>query len=417
VRLRGGRSEWTGPVLRRRRGPQEAGCRALNVAVLTDRFPELSETFVVSEIKALGALGHAVRVEAGGAADTPNPDAGGIDVAYLTHDGPRRQLLDLARLAARHPLRCLADVFERRRWRREERVRPLRGLAPAARRLRSGGAEHLHAHFAAGAALDALRLARILGLPYSVTAHAYDIYLEPRNLREKLEHAAFVTSGCEYTVRDLEKIAPAAQVHEVIMGVDGQRFARTRPHPAGRAVVAVGRLVEKKGFAYLIEAAALLRERTALDRVTIVGEGPLRAQLQTRVRELALEDTVELPGDSSPDSVRELLETADVLAMPCVVARNGDRDSMPVVVKEALAMEVPVVASDEVGLPELVRPEFGRLVPPGEPDRLAAAIEELLALAPERRAAMGRAGRAFVLERCDVRRETERLARLIEAAI
>jgi colanic acid/amylovoran biosynthesis glycosyltransferase len=102
--------------------------------------------------------------------------------------------------------------------------------------------------------------------------------------------------------------------------------------------------------------------------------------------------------------------------MPCVVASNGDRDSMPVVVKEALAMEVPVVASDEVGLPELVRPQWGRLVPPGDSGALAAAIRELLELPVDQRAAMGRAGREHVLAAANVRIETEKLARLIATA-
>jgi glycosyltransferase involved in cell wall biosynthesis len=103
--------------------------------------------------------------------------------------------------------------------------------------------------------------------------------------------------------------------------------------------------------------------------------------------------------------------------MPCVVAADGDRDSMPVVVKEALAMEVPVVASDEVGLPEIVRPEWGRLVPPADSRALAGAIAELLALPQAERAAMGRAGRARVIEAASVHRETEKLARLIHRAV
>ena len=355
-------------------------------------------------------------MEAGYRAERLNPAAEGIRVTYLSEDGQRRQLLDAVWLAARHPLRCLADLRDRRRWRREEPVRSLRALAPAARRAARGGDEHLHAHFAAGAALDALRVSRLLGMSYSVTAHGYDIYLEPRNLREKLERAAVATSGCEYTVRDLRAVAPRANVHEVIMGVDGDAFARTLSHPAGRTVAAVGRLVEKKGFAHLIDAAAVLGGTVPLDRVTIVGDGPLRAQLTDRIRRHGLERTVMLVGALAPSAVRRLLEEADLLAMPCVIAADGDRDSMPVVVKEALAMEVPVVASDEVGLPELIRPEFGRLVPPGDAQALAGAIADLLAFDAAERAAMGRAGRAHVLETCDVTRETARLVELIESA-
>jgi glycosyltransferase involved in cell wall biosynthesis len=390
----------------------------VRIAVLIDRFPELSETFVASEARALERLGHHVRVETGDAAERPNPGAAGIPASYLARDGAAARVLALAWLAARHPLRCLADLRDRRRWRREEPVRPLRVLAAAARRAARSGDVHLHAHFAAGAALDALRLGRLLGLPYSVTAHAYDIYLRPANLREKLERAAFATSGCEYTVRDLRAVAPAAaaRIHVVVMGVDGQAFARRGPHPGGRSVAAVGRLVEKKGFGHLLEAAALLRDRAPLERLTIAGDGPLRGALETRVRELDLQAVVQLPGALAPAAVRDLLEAADLLAMPCVVAADGDRDSMPVAVKEAMAMELPVVASDEVGLPELVRPEFGRLVPPGDPHALADALAELLALEPAERAAMGRAARLHVLEHCDPNRETAKLAALIEAA-
>jgi colanic acid/amylovoran biosynthesis glycosyltransferase len=125
----------------------------------------------------------------------------------------------------------------------------------------------------------------------------------------------------------------------------------------------------------------------------------------------------EFPGEQTPEQVRALLETADLLAAPCVVAANGDRDTMPVVVKEALAMEVPVVASDEVGLPEVVRPEWGRLVPPGDPEALARALDELLALPHDERVAMGRAGRAFVASHCNVFGESAKLAGWIAEAV
>jgi glycosyltransferase involved in cell wall biosynthesis len=380
----------------------------LKILVATDRFPELSETFVTAEIEALVALGHDVRVEAHWRAGRPNPDVAGIEAAYLVGDGRRRKLLDVAWLAARHPLRCALDLAARPRWRRSEAVRPLRSLAPAARRLTRGGERHVHIHFAAEAALDWMRIASIAGVPYSVTAHAYEIFMSPANLREKLERAAFATTGCEYNLRHLRSLAPNAHVHEIVMGVDGERFRRSAPYGDGADphVVAVGRLVEKKGFRYLVEAALELPDA----RFSIVGAGPLEPEL----RELA-GGRVEFLGALRPAEIRRVLESAHLLAMPCVVAADGDRDSMPVVVKEALAMEVPVVATDEVGLPELVRPEWGRLVPPGDARALGGAIADLLALPHEQRAAMGRAGRAHVLAAASVRRETEKLAALIAA--
>jgi colanic acid/amylovoran biosynthesis glycosyltransferase len=383
----------------------------VRIGVLVDQFPELSETFVAAELHALRELGHGVRVEA--TAHAPHPHeaaAAGLEVAYRADEGRRRRLPDLAWLVARHPLRCARDLAARGRWRREERVAPLRRLAPVARRLARFGAQHLHAHFAAGAALDAMRLGALLGVPYSVMTHGYDIFQLPRNLREKHERAAFAATPCDYSAAHVER-ATGVRPHTIVVGVDGERFRRTRPHPGGDGtVLAVGRLVEKKGFAQLVEAAALLPEGT---RVRIVGDGPLRGELGGR---RGVDGRVELLGSRTPDEVRELLEGAAVVAVPCVVAADGDRDTMPVIAKEALAMEVPLVASDEVGLPELVRPEWGRLVPPGDARALAAALTELLALPAERRAEMGRAGRAHVLEAAGVRRGAARLAELIAAA-
>jgi len=362
----------------------------VRVLVLLDRFPVLTETFVVNEIQALRAAGHDVRVESLERGDGEPP----VAVEYRR----RGTLRDLAWLVARHPLRCVADLAARRRLGREEWVRPLRDLAPTVRRLRAGG--HIHVHFAAGAALDALRISALTGVPYSVTAHAWDIWLAPRNLTLKLERAAFVTTGCEYNARHLRTIAPRANVHVIVMGVDGERFRRSAPLSGGRTVLGVGRLVRKKGFGDLARAAAGLDAR-----VRIVGDGPLRDELHG----------VELAGALDPDGVRDELDGADVLAMPCVVAPDGDRDSMPVVVKEAMAMELMVVATDEVGLPECVREPWGRLVPPGDPGALRAAIEEVLALPLGERAAAGAAAREWVLEHADVHRETARLADLIAA--
>jgi colanic acid/amylovoran biosynthesis glycosyltransferase len=244
--------------------------------------------------------------------------------------------------------------------------------------------------------LDAPRLGQLLGLPYSVTAHAFDIWLMPRNLTEKLRRAAFVSTGSEYNACWLRSLG--ARVEVIVMGVDVSVFRRSAPLPGGRVVLAVGRLVRKKGYDVLARAAASLEAR-----VVVVGEGPMACELAG----------VELVGAVDPARVRSLMESADVLAMPSVVAPDGDRDSMPVVVKEAMAMELCVVASDEVGLPECVRPPWGLLVPAGDPSALAAALAEVLSRPLAERARAGAAARAWVCENADLYGEARRLSALI----
>jgi glycosyltransferase involved in cell wall biosynthesis len=198
------------------------------------------------------------------------------------------------------------------------------------------------------------------------------------------------------------------------MGVDVDKFRRRTPYPEAATVVAIGRLVEKKGFIDLVRAAADPALAGCLDEVVIVGYGPLRNELVAEADRLGVRDRVRFTGALEPEAVRDVLERAAVLAVPCVVAEDGDRDSMPVVAKEALAMEIPVVATEEVGLPELIRPDFGRLVPPSDPAALGAALAELLELTPAQRQAMGQAGRRFVAEYANVRTETAKLSRLLE---
>jgi colanic acid/amylovoran biosynthesis glycosyltransferase len=377
--------------------------RGVQLAVFVDHFPELSETFVLSEARSLAALGHEVRVEAARRAQTPNPEAEGAGLPVVHWDS-RADWGALGWLAARHPLRCLRDVvLGLVRWRRDEEVRPLRRLAPVARRVVTEADDHLHAHFAAQAALDAMRVSLLTGVPYSVTTHGYDIWLHPRNLREKLTRARFHVAVSDYNRAAVAAIQPE-RLHTVVMGVDGERFRRRAPYPGGRTVLAVGRLVEKKGFVHLAQAARRLPDVT----FRIVGEGPEHERI-----EAVAPPNLALVGALAPERVRAELERADLLAAPCVVAADGDRDAMPVVVKEALAMEVPVVASDEVALPEVVRPDWGRLVPPGDPAALAAAIGELLELPPGERAAMGRRGREFVLASWPLEGEARKLAELI----
>jgi glycosyltransferase involved in cell wall biosynthesis len=395
------------------RPASERGERRL--AVATDIFPAVSETFIREEIEALRGIGWDVRVEAVARPQQPALLRGGerLPVDYVEDAGTLEKAQALIWLALRHPLRTAGDLGRRRRFAAQERM-PLRAIAPAARRLAREGDQHLHVHFAALAAVNALRAGRLAGVPVSVTAHAREVYAEPLGLEQKLAAAAFVAATSEYVAKDLRALAPAqVRVAVIPMGVDCRAFRRSRPYPGGAHVVAVGRLVEKKGFDVLVRAMPAVITALPAARLTLAGEGPLAAQLADLADEAGVTRAVQMRAVRSPAEVAGVLEEADVFALPCVVAADGDRDSMPVAIKEALAAEVPVVATGEVGIPEVVQPGWGTLVAPRDPRALAGAIVELFERSPAERAAMGTAGRRFVCERFTVAAQARLLDELI----
>jgi glycosyltransferase involved in cell wall biosynthesis len=320
------------------------------------------------------------------------------------------QLTAFFGLLLRRPWRTL-NALLRPSLRFGGRMRDVVALAPFARDLRD--VRHVHAHFAYLSTDAAGRLHSLTGVPFSFTAHARDIYVEWERIDEKLDAAAFGVTVCEYNRRYIEDRVPGAaeRLELVICGVDPDRFQRTRPYDPAGPIVAVGRLVEQKGFRDLIHAAAAAGGD--IPEVLIAGEGPQRPELERLIAEL--DARVTLLGAISHDETRALLESASASVLPCVVASDGARDSMPVSLKEAMALELPVVGTDEVGLPELIGPDRGILVPPGDRVALAAALRSLAALPAAERERMGRAGRAFVAEHCNLRTETAKLLRLIDS--
>jgi colanic acid/amylovoran biosynthesis glycosyltransferase len=304
-----------------------------------------------------------------------------------------RSLAPLARLALTRPRALAGDLRDRRTCAREKRVTPLRRLAPALQRLRREGTHHIHVHFAAGAALDALRAERLTGIPFSVTAHAYELFGTPANLAAKIGEAAFVTVPCAYNLQQLERRGlPTGRTRVRMLGTDTRAVRRMAPLPDDGLTLAVGRLVEKKGFHVLVEAAA----RRELGPVCIVGDGPWRARLEELIRAHGLQDRVTLAGAAAPRDIRGWMERAGVMVIPSVVTAGGDQDALPVVAWEALAMELPVVATAVAGLPEVVLPPWGRVVGPGDPDALADAIAAWRAAPYDGRVAAGRAGREWL---------------------
>jgi glycosyltransferase involved in cell wall biosynthesis len=256
---------------------------------------------------------------------------------------------------------------------------------------------HVHAHFASYPALAAWVCRRLTGIPYSFTAHAHDLYTTPMGVGRRANDAKFVVSISEFNRRLLRELAPeGAPIHVVHCGVDTD-FYRSAPHTAPRTgavrALCVASLREVKGHRVLLEALAEGAGRLDRIELDLVGDGPLRSELEDRVERLGLSARVRFHGDLTEHAVVEMLEAADIFVLPSVVERNGDTEGIPVALMEAMAAGVPVVASRLTGVPELVHDgETGLLAEPGDVSGLADRLAELLAEphAAVARAALGR---------------------------
>jgi len=388
------------------------------VAVVVKGWPRLSETFVAQEVLGLERLGlRQLIVSLRHPTDRAVHDlnrAVRAPVSYLPeylHDEPRRVLAGLA-AALRLPgfgraLRAwLGDL---RRDPTRNRVRRFGQACVLAAEL-PGDVDRLHVHFLHTPASVARYAARMRGLPYSVSAHAKDIWTTPdREIRDKLAEAAWAVTCTADGAARLRALAPdPSRVALVHHGLDLGRFppAPDRPPRDGRdpadpvRILSVGRAVEKKGFDAVLRALALLPPDLAWSW-THVGGGALKADLAALADRLGLSGRVAMLGAQAQDAVVAAYAAADLFVLPSRIASDGDRDGLPNVLMEAQAMGLACLATDVAGIPELIEDgATGRLVPPGDDAALAAALGALVR-DPAERARLAAAGRARVASRFD----------------
>ncbi len=357
------------------------------LGVLVKVYPKLSETFILEEILGLERLGQRLRLYSlAPATDTVSHPAVARVRAPLVcvPTGVRGKLGEFAhrhgQLLAAAPLRylgALAAALRRGRPGLHDFVR----AGWLAGQMRNDGVEHLHTHFISTPADVAALAGQLLRVPFSISAHAKDIYLaQPGDLRRKLQAAAFTVTCTEFNRQTLAAIAPGAHVHRMYHGVDHALFHPRQRLAAGAVplILSVGRLREKKGQDTLIDACALLRDRGQAFVCEVVGYGEEQAALQARIVGLGLADRVCLVGKLAREQVMARYARAAVYVQPSRVAADGDRDGIPNVLLEAMAMGVPVVSTRVSGIPELVgHRQNGLLVAPDEPRELADAIAEL----------------------------------------
>ena len=386
------------------------------IAYIMSRFPRLTETFIVSEMLAMERLGaeisiypllreRAELVQPGAAAMVRR--ARYLPFLSLPIIGSQLHFLRDARRRRRY-LRAWLDVI-RGTWRNPNFLVGGIGIFPkvahAAREMAAAGVDHVHCHFATHPALAGFIVHRLVGIPYSFTGHGSDLHVDRTMLPAKVAEATFVVTISEDNRRLIEATCGPASIGRVEVihcGVDPQAFHPVERPPGPRLrIVAVGTLHEVKGQAHLVDACRILADQDVAFTCRMIGDGPDRDRLAERIESHGLSDRVQLAGRMTSDEVARALAEADVLVTPSVPTRSGKREGIPVVLMEAMAAGLPVVASRLSGIPELVEDGVsGHLVPPADPAALAAALERLAA-EPELRARLGRAGREAVLRGFD----------------
>lgn len=400
----------------------------MRVCYFVSEYPAVSHTFIRREILELERNGIAVlRVS------LRRDHARLVDVADLNEKDRTQYILDgnLTKFASafvsallRGPgslVKALVAALRMTRHSSRPALLHMAYLAEAlvlAHWVRAKSMDHVHAHFGTNGAEVAMLCRILTGVPYSFTIHGPDEFDRPEylGLPAKVKNAAFVCVVSSFTGSQIRRWIPAEQWKKIKLvrcGLDADFLDENPQRSVSKSrLVTVGRLSEQKGQLVLLDALAVLKREGVPFRMTIVGDGPLRPQLERGIHDLGLEHHVELAGWQSNSEVRALICGARALVLPSFA------EGLPVVLMEAFALGRPVVATYVAGIPELVTDRAcGWLVPAGDADQLAGAISACLNAPDERIRSMGILGRSRVTEQHDITKECGRLADLFRGEI
>jgi glycosyltransferase involved in cell wall biosynthesis len=384
----------------------------MKIGYVVKRYPRFSETFIVNEILAHERAGLQVEIFA----------------LLPTDDTHFQNLLSEVRAPVTYLSTKIWKASEfwlqlqsATKWSdggfaalNEATNMPLRDVAQAlelSEQIRNRGVTQLHAHFASAATSVARLASRLSGVPYSFTAHAKDIFHESVDrieLKRKLDDCAAAITVSDFNLCELraEFGSSAENLRRIYNGLDLRQFDFHLPQRESREILAVGRLVEKKGFGDLISACDLLRYQGVDFHCSIVGTGELEQELRAQIAERLLGKYVEMVGALPQQKVKCLLRSAAVFAAPCVVGQDGNKDGLPTVLLEAMAMGTPCVSTSVTGIPEaLVHNRTGLLLEPGNVKGLADSIKRLLD-DNELRETMATNARRNIEARFDIERNT-----------
>lgn len=352
-------------------------------------FPKLSETFVLGQITELINRGHDVDIVS---INKPTEES-------IHEDIDKYKLLERTQYLNKSPSSLGFELNERL----------ISSLIFT---------DIIHAHFAAYPADWASKFSRSLGIPFVITTHAYDIYINPNveDLKEKFEDATKVITTTDYNKNYLSKLLGekyGANIEIIRYGIDISRFSFIERKSSGNVkILFIGRLVEKKGPSYAIEAFYKVLQEIPNIELRIIGDGPLNDKINELIHKLDLKGKVILLGAQPQSMVLKEMAEADIFFLPSLTAENGDREGSPVSILEAEATGLPVVSTIHTGIPEIVIDgKTGFLAPEKDTLAMAERLKQLV-IDPELRIKMGKAGRVHVETNYDRKNEIDNLERL-----
>ena len=365
----------------------------LKIAYIMSRFPKITETFILYEIRSLERQGVQVEVYPLLRERTAiyHPAARAIVDRANFHPLFSWEICRAHwHFLIRTPLVYVAVlwILLRKNWGSLRLFIGVLAFFPKAvyfaHKMDSEGITHVHAHFASHAAAVAFVIKRLVGIPFSFTAHGSDIHRDKHMLREKVAESNFVVAISQYNKQTILQECDLKHQHKVRVlhcGVDTQVFRprchREKSHGTFQ-LVCIGTLHEVKGQRYLIESCRQLNDRGIDVACHFVGDGPDHTVLAKQIERFQLANRVHFHGRRTRDKIVQLLSHMDVLVTPSVPSRDGRREGIPVVLMEAMASGIPVVASRLSGIPELVQHErTGLLVAAGDPHELTEALHRL----------------------------------------
>jgi glycosyltransferase involved in cell wall biosynthesis len=355
----------------------------MNIVYYLGFFPKLSESFVLNEIYELERNGHNVAVCA---LNDPNEDIVheefddlDIPINYI----PTPSYTDITALVstkALHP-RILKETFYRASpkqhaanlFRAKQCIKFVESL--------SWDPDHFHSHFAALSMFGAQYASTYYQVPFTITTHANDLYTEPVGAytSKLLQRANRIVTISEYNREYIrEQFAPATPIDIVRAGIRPEKFAPTEETEIDR-ILTISRFVKKKGLSYALEAVDLATKKVPDLEYHIIGSGELKPDLVKKVEQLGIEENVIFLDNVSDQRLVTELDEARCFLLPCVIEESGDRDGIPVVLMEAMAMKTPPVSTTVSGIPELIdHEENGLLTEPRNSEATANALVSLL---------------------------------------